>query len=143
MSTVVQRFLSSSSTAHPDRAVVTATIDDAPHFSVADKARIVASYMPHELEARTKGVPVLGSGRIFPVKEETLAIEHREFPRHWARIGGMDFGWGSSLCGSRAGLGSRYRHRLCQQDLLLARGDCRHSRCGAQAVGQPTVGVAT
>jgi hypothetical protein len=27
------------------------------------------------------------------VKEETLAIEHREFPRHWPRIGGMDFGW--------------------------------------------------
>jgi phage terminase large subunit-like protein len=93
MSTVVQRFLSSSSTAHPDRAMVTATIDDAPHFSAAAKAQIAASYQPHELEARTKGVPVLGSGRIFPVKEETLAIEHREFPRHWARIGGMDFGW--------------------------------------------------
>jgi phage terminase large subunit-like protein len=93
MSTVVQRFLSSSSATHPDRAVVTATIDDAPHFSAAAKAQIVASYMPHELEARTKGIPILGSGRIFPVKEETLAIEHREFPRHWARIGGMDFGW--------------------------------------------------
>jgi phage terminase large subunit-like protein len=93
MSTVVQRFLSSSSAVHPDRAVVCATIDDAPHFSEADKVRIVASYAPHEREARTKGVPVLGSGRIFPVKEETLAIEHREFPRHWPRIGGMDFGW--------------------------------------------------
>ena len=92
MSTVVQRFLSSSSAAHPDRAVVTATIDDARHFSAADKVRIVASYMPHELEARTKGVPVLGSGRIFPVKEETLAIEHREFPRHWPRIGGTSVG---------------------------------------------------
>ena len=80
MSTVVQRFLSSSSASHPDRAVVCATIDDAPHFSEADKARIVASYAPHEREARTKGIPVLGSGRIFPVKEETLAIEHREFP---------------------------------------------------------------
>jgi hypothetical protein len=93
VSAVVQRFLSSSSAVHPDRAVVCATIDDAPHFSEADKARIAASYAPHEREARTKGVPVLGSGRIFPVKEETLAIEHREFPRHWPRIGGMDFGW--------------------------------------------------
>jgi Terminase RNaseH-like domain len=35
----------------------------------------------------------LGSGRIFPISEEMLAIEHREFPKHWARIGGMDFGW--------------------------------------------------
>ena len=48
MSAVVQRFLSSSSASHPDRAVVCATIDDAPHFSEADKARIVASYAPHD-----------------------------------------------------------------------------------------------
>src|SRR6266511_3190559 len=93
MSTVVQRFLSSDSAAHPDRAVICATIDDAPHFSEADKTRIVASYAPHELEARTKGVPVLGSGRIFPVAEEMLAIEHRDFPNHWPRIIGCDFGW--------------------------------------------------
>ena len=47
MSTVVERFLSSGGASHPDRAVVCATIDDAPHFSEADKARIVASYAPH------------------------------------------------------------------------------------------------
>jgi len=51
------------------------------------------SYPAHELEARTKGIPVLGSGRIFPVTEETIAIEHRDFPTHWPRIGGMDFGY--------------------------------------------------
>ena len=93
VSAVVQRFLSSSSAVHPDRAVVCATIDDAPHFSEADKARIVASYAAHEHEARTKGIPTLGSGRIFPVPEEMLAYEQRDFPRHWPRIGGMDFGW--------------------------------------------------
>jgi phage terminase large subunit-like protein len=93
MSTVVQRFLSSGGAAHPDRAVNCATIDDAPHFSAEDKRRIAASYAPHEREARVKGVPVLGSGRIFPVKEETLAIDHREFPKHWPRIGGLDFGY--------------------------------------------------
>jgi Terminase RNaseH-like domain len=30
---------------------------------------------------------------VFPVAEETLAIDNREFPPHWPRIGGMDFGW--------------------------------------------------
>jgi terminase large subunit-like protein len=54
---------------------------------------IIASYPAHELEARTKGIPVLGSGRIFPVEESKLAIDHRHFPPHWPRIGGMDFGW--------------------------------------------------
>jgi hypothetical protein len=27
------------------------------------------------------------------VPEEKIAIDHREFPPHWPRIGGMDFGW--------------------------------------------------
>ena len=31
--------------------------------------------------------------RIFPVEESKIAVEHRDFPKHWARIGGMDFGW--------------------------------------------------
>jgi hypothetical protein len=39
-----------------------------------------------EGEARTKGVPTLGSGRIFPVAEQMLAIEQRDFP-HMLRHG--------------------------------------------------------
>jgi len=69
------------------------TIDDVGHFSDEEKQRILASYPKHEVEARTKGIPILGSGRIFPVEESKIAIEHRDFPSHWPRIGGMDFGW--------------------------------------------------
>src|SRR5262249_10243606 len=29
-----------------------------------------------------------------PVPEEKIAIEHRDFPSHWPRIGGQDFGYG-------------------------------------------------
>ena len=77
----------------PDRSVTTMTIDDVEHFTAEEKAKIIASYPAHEREARTKGIPTLGSGRIFPVPEERLAIEQRDFPNHWPRIGGMDFGW--------------------------------------------------
>jgi hypothetical protein len=38
-------------------------------------------------------VPTLGSGRIFPVAEETITIEKRDFPCYWPRIIGVDFGW--------------------------------------------------
>jgi Terminase RNaseH-like domain len=69
------------------------TIDDVEHYTDEERARIIASYPPHELEARTKGIPTLGSGRIFPVPEDMIAIEQRDFPAHWPRIGGMDFGW--------------------------------------------------
>jgi hypothetical protein len=73
--------------------VVTMTIEDAPHISEARRAEIIASYPPHEVEARTMGIPVLGSGRIFPVTEESISVEAFAAPRHWAMIGGLDFGW--------------------------------------------------
>jgi phage terminase large subunit-like protein len=90
ISEVVRRFLLEKSS---DRHVTTMTIDDVAHYSDEEKKRIIASYPPHELEARTKGVPVLGSGRIFPVSEDSINCKQREIPAHWPRIGGMDFGW--------------------------------------------------
>lgn len=75
------------------RHVTQMTIDDALHFSEEQRAAIIASYPPHEVEARSKGIPVLGSGRIFPVTEESIAVDAFPIPRHWALIGGLDFGW--------------------------------------------------
>jgi hypothetical protein len=75
------------------RACVTMTIDDALHFTEEQRKQIVASYQPYEREARVKGVPVLGSGRIFPVAEESITCDGFDIPAHWPRIGGMDFGW--------------------------------------------------
>lgn len=75
------------------RAVVTMTIDDAGHYSPEQRAAIIASYLPHEREARAKGIPVLGSGRIFPVPEDDIKCDAFEIPRHFVQIGGIDFGW--------------------------------------------------
>ena len=88
MSEVVRRFEPS-----PDRNVTTMTLDDVDHYSVEEKEKIAASYAAHEREARTKGIPTLGSGRIFPVSDHMFEIEQRDLPSHWPRIGGMDFGW--------------------------------------------------
>ena len=74
VSTVVKRFLHEQS---PDRYKVAMTIDDVEHYSDHEKKTIIASYPAHEAEARVKGIPVLGSGRVFPVAEESLAIDHR------------------------------------------------------------------
>jgi hypothetical protein len=56
------------------RHVTLMTIDDAEHYTAAERAAIVAGYLPHEREARAKGIPVLGSGRVFPVEEEKIII---------------------------------------------------------------------
>jgi phage terminase large subunit-like protein len=90
MSEVVRRFLLDPS---DDRRVITMTIEEAEHYTPEERARIIASYPEHEREARTKGVPALGSGRIFPVAEESLKIEPFDLPKHWPRIIGVDFGW--------------------------------------------------
>lgn len=90
MSDVVRRFMMEKS---DDRAVVQMTIDDAEHYTPEDRARIIAGYPAHEREARAKGIPTLGSGRVFPVTEEQVAIDPIPIPPEWPLIGGVDFGW--------------------------------------------------
>ncbi len=90
MSTVVARFLMEES---PDRVVVSMTIEDAEHYTPEERAKIIASYPAHEREARTKGIPTLGSGLIFPVLEEEIIIEPIAIPTIWPQINGLDFGY--------------------------------------------------
>jgi phage terminase large subunit-like protein len=90
MSTVVKRYLLDKS---PDRHVTTMTLDDAAHYSDEDKRRITAQYPEHERDTRTRGIPQMGSGRVFLVDEETLLVDPFECPRHWVRVGGLDPGW--------------------------------------------------
>ena len=90
MSEVVMRFMHEPS---PDRHVTYMTIDDAMHYTAEQRAAIVASYPAHEREARAKGVPTLGSGRIFPIDEESIIVQPFKIPGHWPRINGLDFGW--------------------------------------------------
>ncbi len=75
------------------RHVTFMTIDDAEHYSAERRAEIVAGYLPHEREARARGIPVLGSGRVFPVEEAKIVIEPMPIPAHWVQINGLDFGW--------------------------------------------------
>ncbi len=75
------------------RHVTRMAIEDAGHLSAEQKAAIVASYPAHERDARTRGIPQLGSGRVFPVADAALAAPAFATPRHWPVIGGIDFGW--------------------------------------------------
>ena len=94
MSEVVRKYLTENEdTANTSRHVTQMTIYDAEHYTPEEREAIIASYPAHEREARAKGVPVLGSGRIFPIDDELIMVEPLEIPEIWARIGGMDFGW--------------------------------------------------
>lgn len=90
MSDVVIRFLNEPS---KDRGVVTMTIADALHIKPEDRARIIASFPLHERDARSKGVPMLGSGRIFPYADESISEPTLDYvPPHWAKLWAIDFG---------------------------------------------------
>jgi phage terminase large subunit-like protein len=73
--------------------IINMTIEDAEHISPEDREMIIARYPEHELEARVKGVPALGEGRVFPVTEKSITCKRFTPPSHFWRIGGIDFGW--------------------------------------------------
>lgn len=73
--------------------VVQATWDDVPHLSKKDKEDLYAGMMPHEREARAKGIPSLGSGAIYPVAESDIIVEPFEIPEYWPKAYGFDPGW--------------------------------------------------
>lgn len=78
---------------HNSIVYVSATHDDADHIPPEEKLRLHNSYSPHEREARTKGIPSLGSGLIYPILESELVYSPFEIPDYWPRCYGMDFGW--------------------------------------------------
>jgi len=90
MSNVMKRFLMDRTA---QQTIIQAGIEDAGHFTEAQRAQIVASYPEFERDARTKGIPQLGSGRVFPISEGSIACESFPIPAHWPRICGIDFGW--------------------------------------------------
>jgi phage terminase large subunit-like protein len=90
MSKVVMRFIPDPG---PDRSDTNMTIEDAEHIPAAEREKIIASFPAHEREARARGVPVLGSGRVFPVPEEQIKVAAFKIPDHWPRICALDFGW--------------------------------------------------
>ncbi len=69
-----------------------ASWDDAPHLKKEDRDRLAASYRSHERDARTKGIPMMGEGAVFPVSDEDISIDPFKIPDHWPRGKGADFG---------------------------------------------------
>jgi len=123
MSGVVKRFLLEKP---PNTSVTSMTIEDAGHYTKEQIEMIVASYPAHEREARTKGIPQLGSGKVFPVSQSEITCASFAIPAHWPRINGLDFGWahpsaGIGLAWDRDSdvLYVTHAHRASQQTPLM------------------------
>lgn len=82
------------------RAYVTMSIDDAEHYTPEQRAAIIARYPEHERDARTKGIPQFGSGRVFGFPESMITVDAIELRDEWPRIAGIDFGWAHPTAGA-------------------------------------------
>jgi hypothetical protein len=78
------------------RLMVTAGWDDIPHLDEKTKAELLASIPPHELDARTKGIPSLGSGAVYPVSWAEITVDPFKIPDFWPRAYGLDVGFRST-----------------------------------------------
>ncbi len=67
--------------------------DDAPHLNEDIKQTLLQSYPEHQRDMRTKGIPMLGHGRIYDLAEEFITCDVFEIPDHFFVIGGLDFGY--------------------------------------------------
>jgi phage terminase large subunit-like protein len=77
------------------RVLTQMTIDDAQHIPLEEREKIIASYAAHEREARVRGVPMLGEGKVFQVSEESIwedAIPAERIPFYWTKLWAIDFG---------------------------------------------------
>jgi phage terminase large subunit-like protein len=96
MSEVVRRFLLDKV---PGSHVTNMTIADALHYTEQQRAQIIAGYPAHERKARAMGIPMMGSGQVFPIEPEMIMEPAIQIPWHWPRIVGVDFGWDHPAAG--------------------------------------------
>jgi phage terminase large subunit-like protein len=90
---VVESFLNEQEAQKANRFACTATWDDAPHLDPETKERLWNSLPPHQRDARSKGIPALGSGAIYPIPESDIIVQPFAIPPHWRRGFGLDVGW--------------------------------------------------
>lgn len=73
--------------------VTMASWDDVPHLTAEQKQSLLASIPPYQRDARTKGIPQLGAGAIYPVPESEIVVAPFQIPPFWPRSYGLDVGW--------------------------------------------------
>lgn len=77
----------------PSRYTVNAGWDDVPHLTEEQKRTGLASCEPHLREARSRGIPSLGRGAIYPIQWDQITYQPFKIPAHFKRGFGFDVGW--------------------------------------------------
>ena len=102
LSEVVLSFLPEGDLTKPAKFTVFCTWDEVPHLSQEAKDGLWRSIPPFQRDARSKGVPSLGAGAIYPVPEADIVGPDFAIPAHWPRAYGLESrGTARRPCGAR------------------------------------------
>jgi hypothetical protein len=75
------------------RVLITAGWDDVPHLDADAKAELLAETPEWLRDARSKGIPSLGAGAIYPIPEHRIRVDPFPIPAWWPRCYSLDVGW--------------------------------------------------
>ena len=64
-----------------------------PHLRDDEKADLMTQIPAYQRDARTKGIPALGSGAIYQVPESDIRVQDFDIRTHWPRMFALDTGW--------------------------------------------------
>jgi phage terminase large subunit-like protein len=60
------------------------------------RAQLEATYLPHQKEARMKGIPMIGDGKVYTTPEATCVVSPFKIPAHWPKMYAFDIGYDCS-----------------------------------------------
>jgi len=89
MTELVSQFMDN---ANPGQYLQNVTWNDAPHITDETKKQLLAAIPEYQRDMRSKGIPVLGEGMVFPISEEAVKCDPFEIPPHYKKLAAVDFG---------------------------------------------------
>ena len=78
------------------KATILASWNDAPWLSEQDKREALESIPENERESRSKGLPTMGSGTVYPLALEEIICSDFHIPPHFKIVAGLDVGWNNT-----------------------------------------------
>lgn len=80
------------------KGIINAGWDDAPWLSEDSKRRMLDDTLPHLRDARSKGIPAMGSGNIYPIALDNILCDPFQIPDYYERLYALDVGWNRTAC---------------------------------------------
>jgi hypothetical protein len=83
-------------TENSSRVLITAGWDDVPHLDAKARKELLDETPEWLRDARSKGIPTIGVGAIYPIKRSKIEVEPFAIPDHWPRCYALDVGWNNT-----------------------------------------------